>query len=378
MLGVNHGPWAYVPADFVDDVAALGVNFIRFPGGNWGDENQIRRSQLRDIMFWADRMGAEVAVSVNLERGTPQEAAEVVQMALDEGYDIRYWSIGNEPNLFDDWDTVRYNREWRVFAEAMRAVDPRIEFVGPDISQYTGDPSSDPRDANGLLWLDRFLEVNGDMVSVVSVHRYPFPSGGVAVAEVETLLANSREWQRSIPALRETVRTTTGEDKPIAITEINSHWSNVANTRVSPDSYPNAVWWADVLGQLIAADVEIVAYFTLQSQASTGGYGLYGRADRRPTYWIYRMYQHLGDQGIPASSDDAMVTVYGTRDSETGVLVLAVVNRGADERALNLNRSGQAQRMMLTPDALPEAFEDVALDDLTIPGRSVMLLRLGS
>ena len=377
VLGANHGPWAYVPADFVDDVDTLGINFIRFPGGNWGDDNIIRSYQLDDVMFWAGRMGADVSVSVNLRDGTPDDAAGVVQYALNKGYDIQYWAIGNEPNLFgEDWDTERYNVAWRETADAMLAVNPDIEFIGPDISQYRGNPTSDPRDENGILWLDSFLEANGDMVSIVTVHRYPFPSFSEPVTSIEALRNSTLEWQNSIPILRETIQTITGEDKPIAITEINSHWNDALLGEATPDSYFNAIWWADVLGQLIKADAEIVAYFTLQSNNTIGGYGLYAGFDVRPTYYVYKLYQHFGTQAIAAESSQQFVNAYAAI-REDGRISVILINLTDEPQNIEMNLSGDAEMLALTQDSNPTEFVSMNIEgSMDLAPQSITLLLL--
>jgi len=376
VYGVNHGPWALIPADYVDDIATLGATYIRFPGGNWGDDHQIREMQMGDIIFWADRMGADVAVSVNLREGTPEEAAALVEYAnIEQEYGIRYWSIGNEPNLFgEEWDTGRYNAEWRRFAEAMLAVDPTIRFIGPDISQYQGDPSLDPQDENGVPWLESFLEANGDLVEIVSVHRYPFPSFGQPTTSVADLRSSTLEWQTIIPTLRETVRSVTGEDKPIAVTEINSHWSNVVAVAASPDSHFNAIWWADVLGQLIAQDTEIVAYFSLQSNNSIGGYGLYARFDVRPTYYVYKLYQHFGEEYLATETSHQFVNAYAAR-REDGRISLILVNLTDEAQTAQVNLAGEAAMMALTPETVPEDFSTLTLEgEIDLPAQSVTLL----
>lgn len=112
----------------------------------------------------------------------------------EQDYGVRYWSIGNEPSLYDDYDTERYNAEWRTFAEAMLAVDPDILLIGPDTHQYTGDPAADPKDEAGHDWLREFLLANGDLVDIVAVHRYPFPVSKTDPAPtIDELRANSRE-----------------------------------------------------------------------------------------------------------------------------------------------------------------------------------------
>jgi len=339
VYGVNYGPWSYVPVDWIDTIDTVGATFIRFPGGNWGDLNFIRDNHLRDLFFWAERMGnLEVSISVNLETGDPERAADLVRRVnIENDYGVTYWSIGNEPNLFADYSTEQHNRDWRAFAEAMLAVDPDIQFIGPDISQYQGDPTLDPKDDAGRLYLDEFLIANGDLVDIVSVHRYPFPSRMAGpTATIDEVRLSTREWETIIPALNETVFELTGEAKPIAVTEINSHWSNGVGFETANDSHYNAIWWADVLGQMIVGDVFLVNYFALQSDSTTGGYGLIGRFDARPTYYTYRMYQQFGTQLVAATSSDPDVSIFAAFDDDDK-LTLMIINLAEDEKTIALD-----------------------------------------
>ena len=339
--GANHGPWSTVPYDLQAMAEAAGITYLRFPGGNWGDQNDLTARQVDQFIVLARNMGAEPSISVRLPGGTPQQAAGLVRYAnVEMGYGVRYWSIGNEPSLYDDYDTERYNAEWRRFAEAMRAVDPSILLVGPDIHQYTGTPNVDPRDAQGRDWLHEFLTANGDLVDVVSIHRYPFPASMAGPATtIGDLAANSREWDTIIPNLRADVRQFTGRDLPIAVTEVNSHWTSAVGGQATPDSFYNAIWWGDVLGRLIAQGVDIVAYFALQSPNALGGWGLLASYDVRPTYHVYQLYQRFGDELLHAVSDDPSVSIYAARRDDGAVTIL-LVNLSAEAKEKPLTWSG--------------------------------------
>ena len=103
-------------------------------------------------------------VSVRLLDGSPETAAKLVRYAnVDQGYGIEYWSIGNEPTLFEKqlretYDTERFNREWRAIAEAMKAADPSIRLMGPELHQWGVDLASTPKDSVGPRLDDRVSE----------------------------------------------------------------------------------------------------------------------------------------------------------------------------------------------------------------------------
>jgi hypothetical protein len=382
VYGANYGPWAAVPYELLPKAQESGITFLRFPGGEWGDQNNLRSYQVDQLMTLAGLLGAEPHICVRLPGGTPEAAAELVRYAnVEKGYGTRYWSIGNEPNLDSDYDVERYNTEWRAMAEAMEAVDPDILLVGPNISQFTGNPAVDPKDASGRDWLREFLLANGDKVDVVAVHRYPFPRGKTAPpATIDDLRANSREWDTIIPNLRAVIRETVGHDLPIAVGEVNSHWSHAVNGEATPDSFYNAIWWGDVLGRLIRQRVDIVAYFALQTPPSVGGFGLIGSSELRPTYYVYQIYQRFGSELLYASSDDPDVSITAAL-REDGALTLVIVNLGPEEKTkpLQLNGfkpKGAAEVWLFDAEHQAEQIGEQAIADgsqIAVPAQSISL-----
>jgi hypothetical protein len=385
IYGVNHGPWAFVSLDVQDAAVESGVRIIRFPGGNWGDLNTIRDYEMDQAVSLAREMQAELSVSVRLEGGSAEQAAELVTYAnIENGYGIRYWSIGNEPLYYEGYDSERFNREWRAIAETMETVDPNILLIGPELTNDSnGDLSIDARDDNGVVWLDAFLEANGDLVDIVSIHYYPFPiSLAVGNATPEQLLANPPEIEPLVQALRERVIAITGEDMPLAITEINSHWSNTSGGEATPDSFLNAIWWADMLGRLISLDIAMVNYFTLQSGGSVGGYGLLARREVRPTYYVYQLYRQFGEEQVDATSPDPLLSAYAALRAD-GALTVLLVNRDNRVKQLPLfvSEEGWSEQETIVLDrehmlGVPQraSFENNQLT--SVPAHSVMLLIL--
>jgi alpha-L-arabinofuranosidase len=137
VLGANHGPWSDLGAGNIEMAQESGVTFLRWPGGNWGDRNDIRTSYIDNYMGIARTIiRAEPSITVRLLGGTPEQAADLVRYVnIDRQYGVKYWSIGNEPDLYivedPTWTPEYYAKRWREFAEAMKAVDPNIIFCRP-------------------------------------------------------------------------------------------------------------------------------------------------------------------------------------------------------------------------------------------------------
>lgn len=397
VYGSNLGLYGVIPPDLMPEAQALGITFLRFGGGE-SDRRDVPRSQVDLFMYQVRQLGAEPLLTVRLFNGTPEKAADMVRYTnIEKDYNIRYWSIGNEPNLLagqmkTTYTTEEYNREWRAIAEAMLAVDPDILLVGPDITQYVilsiengeikyleRDLGGHALDAEGRDWLQEFLRANGDLVDVVSIHRYPYPGAGehiTSVATIESLREINKEWDVSIPNLRQIIREAAGRDLPIAVTEINSNSNNSVGGEATLESHYNAVWLADVLGRLIRQQVDIVAYWDMQGVERA--WGLIERYGVRPTYYTYLLYTHFGTELLAAESSVPNVSIYAAR-REDGALTLMVVNLGLDEVTAPLEINGFTPAMeagvwQLTPDILAEQLEPVDISaGITVPGQSVTL-----
>ncbi len=334
VYGSNYGPFTAVPAGKMEEALDSHVTALRFPGGNWGDRNDLQTRQLDSFMNFCSQIGAMPTISVRLIDGTPEAAAQLVRYTnIEKGYQVRYWSIGNEPDLYAkrpavDYDTVRFNREWRAIATAMKAVDPTILLMGPELSGgYTSYFEKNPKDASGRDWMSEFLKVNGDLVDIVTYHRYPFPVNTTGEGyTVDDLRKDLPEWTRTVRYLRGLIRETTGRDLPIAVTEASSNWSSAIRGEGTPDSFFHAIWWADVLGRLIEENVQMVNQWDFTTASGEqGGWGLIAISGVRPTYYVYQMYHNFGSERVYAASGVAGVSLYAAKRAD-GTLTIMVIN----------------------------------------------------
>jgi hypothetical protein len=404
VYGANLGQDSIIPLSLMPEAEALGLNYLRYGGGH-SDRQDLRKNLVDLHVYQSRQIGAEPAMTVRLLGGTPEQAADMVNYAnIEKEYNIRYWSIGNEPNLFeglkggdyvvDTYTTEDLNREWRAIAEAMLEVDPDIILVGPDITQYVvldiddagniqyleNSGGGHPRDRDGRDWLQEFLKANGNLVDIVSIHRYLYPGAGgssTANATIDGLRENSKEWDVAIPNLKQMIRDVTGRDIPIAITEVNSNSNTSSGGEASLDSFYNAIWLSDILGRMIRQQVEIVAYWDMQGIGNRS-WGLLTQDGVRPTYYTYLMYTHFGTELLTAESPDPYLSVFAAQRDD-GSLTLMVVNLADDEKTASFALEG------FTPGGLAEVWrfdaetnaEQIESADMTgsiiVPGQSMTI-----
>lgn len=393
IYGSNYGPWLSVSFPMLQAAYDSGVTILRFPGGSWGDQNDVKTYQIDQFMDFADKVGATALFSVRLLDGTPEQAAEMVRYTnIEKKYNVQYWNIGNEPTLFDGvfrnrgetYDVSRFNQEWRMFAEAMKQVDPTIKLVGPEINQFSHDPTPGVTTNFGEwdeTWMIEFLRANGDLVDVVSFHRYPFPASRISGApSFDELRLNAQEWDKIFIRARELIHEHAGRDIPIAVTEFNSAYDKSFAGETTPDSHYNAIWMGSVLGSMIKNGVFMGNVWALTAKAGYGGLGLIAQDDVFPSYYTYQMYKKFGDELIYSSSDDPDLPIYAARRSD-GALTVMVINLSQEEKTKPIQIGDQTQVQAetwlfdLTHQAQSMGISELS-GQITVPSQSMTLFIL--
>jgi hypothetical protein len=388
LYGTNYGPMQAVVAERMPDVESAGFTVLRFPAGAWSDQMDLIPFQIDMFMSFCKQVGATPTITVRLLNGTPAKAAELVRYAnIEKKYGVVYWSIGNEPNLYESqhqgpYDTVKFNPQWRAIAQAMKAVDPSIKLMGPETSQWNSSYSTTPKDAAGKDWMTEFLKANGDLVDIITVHRYPMYSPTNGPVTVEQLRQDTRTWLAQIDYLNRLVFKQTGKHLPQAWTEVNSDPSATMFNPASPDSFYNAIWYADVLGQMMQGKVFMVNQWVISQRS--GGLGLLYGPTIRPTFYVFPLYKHFGSEQVFAASGMKDVDIFAATQDD-GALTLMVINLGDTDQKVPLKVTGAASKSAevwrLDKDHNAENIGTLALPAdgmLTLPAQSVSLFVIGN
>lgn len=345
LFGTNYGPMHAVALDVLPLVENGGFTALRFPGGAWTDTADMQNFQIDQLMAFSKQVGAMPTISVRMLDGKPETAAELVKYTnIKKKYGVTYWSIGNEPNIYTqlkqadyDYTVENLNKDWRAIALAMKATDPTIKLMGPELSQWNDSYETTPKDSAQRDWMTEFLKANGDLVDVVTVHRYPMfsPTNGPVTAQ--QLRENTRKWTKEVEYLHSLIKQTLGHDLPVAITELNSDPSNAQLQEASPDSFYNAIWYADSLGQLMNADAFMVNQWVLSQR--TTGLGLLKGDEVRPTFYVFPLYKNFGSEQVYAASGVTDVDIFAAKRAD-GTLTLMVINLSDTEQRIPLQVKG--------------------------------------
>lgn len=310
-------------------------------------------------------MNVEPLIQVPYDRGNPRFAARIVHYVnKQKGYDVRFWSIGNEPDKHFRTPEL-LSTKWRQFRDAMKGADPAILVFGPELG-FAYDLNNPQKD-----WLTPFLQANGDVVDVVSLHYYPF-GGNVRAPEV---LMNSAfgmgAWARR---MREHIQSVTGRDIPLAVTEINLSHDWLSGGEGSSASFSAGMWLAETLGEMAEAGVTMVNVFNAYGG---GTIGIIEKRSflKRPTYYALQLYAHYGDQIVPLAAHVENVSAHAARDSRTGNVTLVLIQRGSAPAEFQLvYNSGQEQK----PGAVYFDLNSKKSVTMQLPAQSMSALTLDS
>lgn len=327
----NTGPWQTLALEHRDYSRDVAMGMIRWPGGNWGDENNVTELMVDEYIALCREIGAEPCIHVRLFGGSADDAANLVTYTnITKQYNVKYWAIGNEPDLFvkkrgaKRYTVDDYARDFVAFRAAMKNVDASIIIMGPEISQFDANEQY-PVDTNGEPWLRGFLERVRD-IEMVSWHRYPYGAQPVTRAQLQR---DPPAWVESINKTRTLMREYLGREVPIAITEANSDWSGRVDRETGTNSYANALWWSDVWSRLIRERCAIIAQFCLGAIPAQG-IGMFGpvsyNSEPLPIYESYRLMSHIGTVLLHSDCSHPDVALLATK-ADDGQIICHIVNQ---------------------------------------------------
>lgn len=362
------------------------IKLLRYPGGEWGEQHILSLDQLNDFSKLLNATHTDGMLQAHLSgpvKGFPKGLTDLNARAnfagtwvdymnnpksfLRQGthahdayHPVKFWTIGNEPDLTSASKTYNYNpdtgkpytvaeyvKAFIEFSMQMHKNNPTIQIFGPEISQFYG-VGAGPTDANGALWMDQFLQGIGQyeaanqkqlaalgfhILDGVSFHRYQFNDA----RNTPALLASSTdEWNYLLPPLRQLIKHDLGRDLPVAITEINSN----PGTN-DPTHGQSALWWADTLGTLMSQQVQYVAFFSAAGVEHP--YPLFSDASTHETAMlrVMQLFSHLQHNLIPLSIQREPISTYATQDDAHQTASLMFVNKGATPQSVQIDPLNQ-------------------------------------
>ena len=329
--GKLHQQWGKVK----DSKAAV----IRF-GGIAPDNNKPTNHQYIKMIDSVRAKGMEPIIQVPFHKWayTAQQAADIVTfLNVTKGKNIKYFIIGNEPDLDYGYTTSsQIAAYFKPFASAMKAADPSIKIIGPECAWYnTGiinglTTPGGPDDITGKDAAGRYY------VDIVSFHYYGF-NGTQSRSEVLTKLTQTGGLNDNLALLNtrlaacNTAHNRTGSSAlRTAITEANVGYRNASNDNLNgsgANSFVGAQFIAEMFSVGLKNNVNFMNVWSVVEGNNTDlniGYIDPSTGNKKPAYYHFQMMaSNFKGNFITGSTNQANVKVFGSQTSQyTTVMIL--------------------------------------------------------
>jgi hypothetical protein len=283
-----------------ENIKLSNTAIVRF-GGIAADRNKPTNFQYIKMIDSVRAKGMEPILQVPFHSGqyTAQQAAAIVQYVnVTKGKNIKYWIIGNEPDLgYSYTNAAQVAAYFRPFASAMKAVDPTILTIGPETAWYNssiidglttpgGPDDITGKDANGRFYCD-----------IISFHYYPF-NGTQTRAQVITKLISAGGLSDKLALLNarlancNAVHNRTGQYAlRSAITEANVNYQNNSADNLNgsgSNSFIGGQFVAEMLSVGMKNNVNFINIWSVVEGNNTAlniGYVDPPTGNKKPMFW---------------------------------------------------------------------------------------------
>lgn len=268
-----------------EEVAESGVRLIRV-GGRAMDSIRLSSYQLIKMVDSIRTYGMEPILQVPYFKNkySAEQAAEMVLLLnISLKKNVRFWSIGNEPDLYttpyNDIDTiVNYTRR---FAAAMKAADSTIKIIGPACSGFIPNDYAKlvggSKNITGLIPGHTYCYVD-----YVDFHIYPLQKGTqlyyrqVFDKMLEPYGFKDKLYKLSMYAHLASTSANRGDslNNPVktAITEFNIDYLNPLNDTffgLGAESFVGGQFWAEAIRYCLRDSLSFLNFWSIREGGST-------------------------------------------------------------------------------------------------------------
>ncbi|HEV7517165.1 MAG TPA: fibronectin type III domain-containing protein, partial [Thermoanaerobaculia bacterium] len=332
------------------DVQASGAQSMRY-GGNgvdhyadpsWVDPSDSTKSTMSQYVTLVDAMrskGIEPVLQVPVYGSTYSsfQAADIVRYVnVTNARGVKYWVIGNEPDLsgggYGYTTAAQVAGYFKPFASAMKAVDPSIKIIGPETAWYDGTIINGLTSCDGGADDITGTDANGNYyVDILSFHIYPF-SGAQTRSQVISKLMESGGFNDDLGTLQSRLAAcnsyhgrTGGNVLQMAVTEANVDYQNPSGdsvTGLGAKSFVGGQFWAELMGIAMQRGVDLVTFWST-IEGSELGYLSGDGTTLRPSYYHFQMMaQNFRGNSVTATDNQTNVKTFSAEDVDQIVVML--------------------------------------------------------
>ena len=355
-------------------------------GGIAPDENFFTNYQLLRLIDSIRSVGAEPIIQVPLWGGTfsAANAANIVEFVnITNSKNIKYWSIGNEPNLvYNDashgftagsYTPTTYANHVKNFSIAMKTKDASIKIIAGELAWY------DYTWVNSLFTLGGAADITGnngtfDYVDFFSFHTYPF-AGTQTRSDITNSVANFGSNLTHLNGKISAANSFHTRLTPLkyGITEFNINYQNPASNTPSglgTQGFLVGQWASEMFAKALTNGAQFMCFWSVVEGgdgASTDfGFLSHTTGNLRATYhhfknlaqYIHGTYYNVSTgqslvRGIAAKDENGFAVLMMNYEQTTGFSVRIRLNNNAISGTENIKMNVNANLAKEGRDTLP-------------------------
>jgi len=314
------------------------ASIMRF-GGISPDENMPTNFQYIKMIDAMRANGMEPVMQVPFykNRYTAQQAATIVHYVnVTMGRNVKYWVIGNEPDLAYSFTSASQVAAYiKPYASAMKAIDPGILTIGPECAWYNqniinglttpnGPDDITGKDANGRFYVD-----------IISFHFYGF-NGTQTRAEVISKINSPNQLQANLTALNVRLNTCNAAHNrsgastlKTAITEANVNYINDASDNLSgvgANSFVGGQFIAEMMATGMKNSVDFINLWSVvegNNNQLNIGYIDAVTGNKKPSFYHFKMLaENFSGNFLSGTTNQANVKAFASKNAQNTTVML--------------------------------------------------------
>lgn len=365
MDSINGSDYKYPPMDFDE--------FIRICRETNSEPIIVVAADTRNHPFPKGVTGVSTAEEML------KNAVEWVRYSnVKKNYGVKYWMIGNEcwhNNVKEYYSVDDYIADVKLFADAMKAVDPAIKII-PNAS-VIGD------------FTEKLLKGAGDKIDMLCLSNYPFHNSTYddwASGQVDLLVPYKRvakQVKEYAPEGKKDMKLIVAEYGPFDFGE--NGWGTA-------NDLGHAMCNFDMTGKLLLQEqIPFSCYWNSRWEYNSD-HLVYNTLDDNnellPVGWAIKFWgKHLFSKMIAAESSSSALTVFSSHDPISDQIYVYFINKGKEKITVDIDiKNRKVDKIFRVACMHGESPTDISpltdekiieiIDELELPSHSVNVYKL--